>query len=84
MKVCIMPLRVLENVWISDRATEPPVIWPAANKPAVVQHTGASEFLPDAEGLFCFRNLQEAVEFLDAADSDYDWHSAQARRLAEE
>lgn len=34
----------------------------ASGKPVVVQHTGASEFLPNGEGLFRFSSVGEAAE----------------------
>jgi len=40
--------------------------------------------LPDAEGLFRFRDMDEAVRALAAAESDYARHSRLARALAEE
>jgi hypothetical protein len=70
---------VLENAWISDRT----LCYLASGKPAVVQHTGSSRFLPDAEGLLRFRSPQEAVTRLQQAESDYDRHSRAARQLAE-
>jgi hypothetical protein len=70
----------LENAWISDRT----VCYLASGKPAVVEHTGRSRFLPDAAGLFRFRNLAEAVRSLAAAASDYERHCRLARALAEE
>jgi hypothetical protein len=71
---------LLRNAWISDRT----LCYLASGKPAVVQHTGASRFLPDAEGLFRFRNLEEAARALSAAESDYERHGRLARALAEE
>jgi hypothetical protein len=71
---------LLQNAWISDRT----LCYLASGKPAVVQHTGASRFLPDAEGLFRFRNLEEAARALSAAQSDYERHGRLARALAEE
>ena len=56
----------------------------ASGRPAVVQHTGVSRLLPDADGLFRFRNLDEAAAALAAADADYERHCRQARALAEE
>ena len=69
-----------ENAWISVRS----LCFLASGKPAVVQHTGASRFLPDAEGLFRFRNLEEAASALSMAESDYERHCRAARALAEE
>jgi hypothetical protein len=50
----------------------------------VVQHTGPSRFLPDSEGLFRFRNLEDAARALRAVESDYERHCLLARELAEE
>jgi hypothetical protein len=50
----------------------------------VVQHTGPSIFLPNAEGLFRFRSIKEAARALDTIQSDYEQQSRLARHLAEE
>jgi hypothetical protein len=71
---------LLENAWISDRT----VCYLATGRPAIVEHTGASRFLPDADGLFRFRSPREALRALDRAEADYDHHSRAARALAEE
>jgi hypothetical protein len=70
----------LQNAWISNRT----LCYLASGKPAVVQHTGPSRFLPDAEGLFRFRDPHEAVKYLELAASDYAGHCRRARKLAEE
>src|SRR5215203_7379839 len=70
----------LNNAWISDRT----LCYLASAKPAVVQHTGPSRFLPDSESLFSFRNLEEAARALSAVESDYERHCRLARELAEE
>src|SRR5215204_5424379 len=70
----------LNNAWISDRT----LCYLASAKPAVVQDTGSSRFLPDSEGLFRFRNLEEAARALFAVESDYERHCRLARELAEE
>lgn len=78
---CAKPFYVrLQSTWVSDRT----VCFLASGKPAIVQHTGPSRFLPDAEGLFRFRNLDEAVKAMSSADADYAHHCVAARRLAEE
>jgi hypothetical protein len=69
-----------QNAWISDRT----LCYLASGKPAVVQHTGPSGFLPDAEGLFRFRTLEEAACALSTIEGDYERHSRLARALAEE
>ena len=49
-----------------------------------MQYTGPSRFLPDAEGLFRFRCMDEAVRALAAVETDYERHARAARALAEE
>ena len=76
---CVKPSCVtLANAWISDRT----LCYLASGKPAVVQHTGKSRVLPDAEGLFRFRNMDEAVRALSTVESDYGRHARLARELA--
>lgn len=70
----------LENAWISDRS----LCYMAMGKPAIVQHTGPSRILPDAEGLFRFRNMDEAVRAIEAAETDYEHHGRQARAFVRE
>jgi hypothetical protein len=70
----------LQNAWISERT----LCYLASGKPAVVQYTGVSRFLPDAEGLLRFRTQDEAASLLKLAESDYDRHCNAARHLAEE
>jgi hypothetical protein len=69
----------LQNAWISDRT----LCYLASGKPAVVQHTGPSRFLPNGEGLFRFVTLDDAVAALDAVNSDYEGHCRAAREIAE-
>jgi hypothetical protein len=71
---------LLANAWISDRT----ICYLASAKPAVVEHTGPSRFLPDAEGLLRFRNIDEAAAAIEAVEADYERHSRLARKLAEE
>ena len=70
----------LASGWISDRT----VCFLASGKPAVVQYTGPSGYLPDAEGVVRFRTMDEAVRALALVESDYERHCRSARRLAEE
>jgi hypothetical protein len=78
---CVKPSCIrLQNAWISDRT----LCYLASGKPAVVQHTGPSCFLPDAAGVWRFRDLAGAAACLDAVAADYDRQSRQARALAEE
>ena len=50
----------------------------------MIQHTGPSRFLPDAAGLFRFRDLNEAIRSLELVAADYDRQCKLARQLAEE
>jgi hypothetical protein len=78
---CVKPSCVrLQNAWISDRS----LCYLASGRPAVVEHTGPSSFLPDAEGLLRFRNFEEAARCLEMASKDHEFHSRSARLLAEE
>ena len=70
----------LQNAWVSDRT----LCYLASGKPVVVQHTGRSGLLPDAAGLFRFRDLDEAVSCLETVAADYARHSRLARALAED
>lgn len=70
----------LQNAWISDRT----LCYLASGKPAIVEHTGPSRFLPDATGLFRFRTLEEAARSLETVAADYEHQSRLARSLAEE
>jgi hypothetical protein len=69
----------LQNAWISDRT----ICYLASGKPAIVQHTGPSRFLPDAEGLFRFRDIDEAVRMIFLVEADYERQCRAARALAE-
>jgi hypothetical protein len=78
---CAKPSYVrMQTAWISDRT----VCYLASGKPAVVQHTGPSRFLPDAAGLFRFHDLSEAKRYLNLVANDYDHQCKLARELAEQ
>jgi hypothetical protein len=78
---CAKPSSVkLRQGWISDRT----VCYLASGRPAVVQDTGPTELLPHGEGVFRFRDLDEAARCLEAVVDDYDRQSRLARELAEE
>ena len=66
--------------WISDRT----VCYLATGKPAIVQGTGPSRYLPRAEGLFRFESMDEALRALAQVEVDYDRQCRAARALAEE
>jgi len=66
-----------QNAWVSDRS----LCYLASGKPVIVQHTGPSEFLPDAEGMFRFSTVDEALSAIDAINADYQKHCSAAREL---
>ena len=68
-----------QNAWISDRT----LCYLASGKPAVVQDTGPSAFLPNHEGLFRFSAPGEAADAFAKINADYERHSRAARRIAE-
>src|SRR5437899_3345783 len=68
-----------QNAWVSDRT----VAYLASGKPAGVQHTGASAFLPEGEGMFRFRSLAEAAQALETINRDYPRQCRAARDIAE-
>lgn len=78
---CAKPSYVkLETAWISDRT----LCYLASGKPALVQYTGRSGFLPDAAGLFRFRDLKEAAECVEQVLVDYEHQCKLARNFAED
>ena len=78
---CVKPSCIrFQNAWISDRT----LCFLASGKPAVVEHTGPSRFLPDHAGLVRFRSLEEAATGLEQVAGDYERHCQLARALAEE
>lgn len=68
-----------QNAWVSDRT----LCYLASGKPAVVQDTGPSTFLPNGEGLFRFTTMEDAAIALEAVNADYERHCRAARELAE-
>lgn len=77
---CAKPSCVrFQNAWISDRT----LCYLASGKPAVVQDTGPSSFLPDGEGMFRFSSLEQAAEALAQVNDDYERHCRAAREIAE-
>jgi hypothetical protein len=68
-----------QNAWVSDRT----LCYLASGRPAVVQDTGPSSFLPSGEGLFRFATVGEAADALAAVNADYGRHRRAAREIAE-
>ena len=56
----------------------------ALGRPAIVQETGWSDYLPAGDGLLTFTNLDEAVAAIDDINEHYAEHQAAARALAEQ
>ncbi len=73
---------VFQNAWVSDRT----LCYLASGKPAVVQDTGPSRILPQAEGILRFDTITEAASHLNSlrSESTYREHSEAARSLVEE
>jgi hypothetical protein len=77
---CVKPSCLkFENAWISDRT----LCYLASGKPAVVQHTGHSAYLPDGVGMFRFSTLENAVQALTTINANYEKHCRAARDIAE-
>jgi hypothetical protein len=66
--------------WMSERTT----CFLATGRPAVVQETGLSDWVPTGEGLLTFDGVGDAAAAIDAVNADYGHHCDAARRLAEE
>jgi glycosyltransferase involved in cell wall biosynthesis len=64
--------------WFSCRT----VCYLAAGRPAVVQDTGFSEFLPTGRGLFAFSDIDSAGAGIAAVEADYPAHQEAAREIA--
>lgn len=65
--------------WFSCRSA----CYLAAGRPVVVQDTGFPAVLPVGEGLFAFRELDEAVDAVREVNGNYQRHARAARELAE-
>jgi hypothetical protein len=66
--------------WFSERTC----CYLASGRPAVVQDTGWSDWLPTGEGLLAFSTVEEAASGIEAVRADPERHAAAARRLVEE
>ncbi len=69
---------VTNSGWFSDRTA----CYLSAGKPAVVQETGLSSWLPTGEGLLTWSTEDEAIDCLLQAEKDYSRHGKAARDLA--
>jgi hypothetical protein len=78
---CVKPSCIyFQNAWVSDRT----LCYLASGKPAVVQATGPSSFLPAGEGMQRFSTVAEAAEALATVEANYERHCRGAREIAEE
>jgi hypothetical protein len=66
--------------WFSDRTTG----YMASGRPAVVQDTGFSDFLPCGSGLLAYRTPAEAQGHIQRIQADYEAHCRAARAVIEE
>ncbi|MBW4453358.1 MAG: hypothetical protein KME55_12040 [Nostoc indistinguendum CM1-VF10] len=66
--------------WFSDRT----VCYLAAGRPAILQDTGFSDWLPTGQGVLAFSSLESAVGCIERVNKNYQAHSQAARELAEQ
>ncbi|HEY8650612.1 MAG TPA: hypothetical protein VIL70_06825, partial [Chthoniobacterales bacterium] len=66
--------------WFSDRTAA----YLASGKPALVQDTGFSKYIPTGHGLLAFTTLEEASDGAEKIRSNYEHHCQAAHALAEE
>ena len=64
--------------WLSDRTA----CYLSAGKPAVVQETGLSQWIPTGSGLLTWATADEAIEQLHRVEADYEYHCVAARKIA--
>jgi hypothetical protein len=64
--------------WFSDRS----VCYLAAGRPAVLQDTGFSDWLPVGEGVLGFTTIDEAAHRLEQVRTEYSRHARAAQGLA--
>jgi hypothetical protein len=55
----------------------------ALGRPAVVQDTGWSKFLPHEKGVLPFQTMEECARGLETVSADYETHRLAARKFAE-
>ena len=70
----------LRSGWFSERSA----CYLAAGRPVITQDTGFDTVIPTGEGLFSFRNREEAIAAFDTIASDYKRHSCSALEIAHE
>lgn len=70
----------LRSGWFSDRDA----CYLASGKPVVAQDTGFGNVLPTGRGLLAFTSRDEALQAIEAVNSDYAAHCRTARQIAVE
>lgn len=70
----------LRSGWFSERDA----CYLASGKPVIAQDTGFSKIIPTGEGLFAFTTMTEALDAVEAINSNYPHHCRAARSLAQE
>ena len=79
--LCPKPIYAdLRTGWFSDRS----VCYLATGRPVVCEETGFSDRIPTGEGLFAFRDLDQAATAVEDVHANYARHRAAARELAVE
>jgi ABC-type multidrug transport system fused ATPase/permease subunit/GT2 family glycosyltransferase len=66
--------------WFSERSA----CYLAAGRPVILQDTGFGNYLPTGEGLFSFRDVDEAAEAIEAYERDPETQRKAAREIARE
>ncbi len=66
--------------WFSGRST----CYLASGKPVILEDTGFSKFIPTGKGLFSFKNKEESLKAIEEINNNYEYHSKEARKIAEE
>jgi len=64
--------------WFSCRSA----CYLAAGRPAIVQDTGFSKYIPTGEGLIAFDTVEQAHSAIDVVENDYPKHAAAAKDIA--
>ena len=65
--------------WFSDRSTA----YLASGRPAVIQDTGFTEWLPPGRGVIAFSTPEEAIAGIEEVNRRYEFHCREARQVAE-
>ena len=71
---------VTRSGWFSERTA----CYLASGRPAIVEDTGFSNWLPCGMGVIAFSNPDEAIRGLDEVGSNYKMHCSAARDTAEQ